>query len=251
MKNEKFKNIIIGILIIIIVLLIVLICLIYNKKSDNDNKKVDINSNNEVIEQNNKLSETEAITIGKSLYDKATEIYEVWVLRPYCGFNNEEIYKQPMTNFGINEFIQQYDSGMKNLDELKDYLAQYLSDTIINEKIKENAITDLSKVEQYSNYVETDGKLYCRANTGKGWLNNSYLNEYKMEVQSITENKIIYNIKSTYINSNLYVDNPNSECSIENSNKCSDSDKEYKDTKFIVEKNSNNKWIISEYTLHE
>lgn len=248
-KNNK-KDIVIVLLLIIIICLVGVIYLGYSGKF-NSSKVEGKKSDSEVTPEAEKMNTEEALQMGKSLYDKVTEIYEVWMLKPYCGFSSEEISKKSMTNFGVNEYIAFYDSGMKNIDELKLYLQQWLSSDIVNQKVNEVAVTDLSKIEQYTDYVEKDEKLYCRNNVGHGLINNSYLNEYKMDVKFITEDKISYNIKSTYIASDLYINHPNSECSVDTPSKCSDSDKEYKDTEFIIEKNSDDKWIVSNYIFHE
>lgn len=124
------------------------------------------------------------------------------------------------------------------------------NDDVNNNKIIEN---DSGKEENISNdkALSMWKYFYYRSHSGKEWLNNSYLNYYKMKVKSIFGDLIVYNVKSVYISSDLYVNNPNSECSVSNSSKCTDRDKEYKDTEFIIENNNDNNWVVSDFVLHE
>lgn len=207
-------------------------------------------SNNEQPNSVIKLTEAEALSKGKELYDKATEIYETWALVPYCGFTYQEVTEQKEENFGYD--VRYYDSGMKNLEELKQHLSQWLSEEIIKEKITETAITDVSllKEQKYSftNYIEKDGKLYCRAHTGKGWL-TYYLNEYDLSVEKIDNNTIVYSVKSAYAN---YKAQENySKCLSGNIKDCKEDEIEYKDTTFVIEKNESNNWVVLKYQLHD
>ena len=88
--SEKGKDILIGILLTIIIGLIVLIILI-TTNTISFGSKVEANQNENNITEPTKLSKSEAITIGKELYDKMTEIKETDILYPYCGINKSEI----------------------------------------------------------------------------------------------------------------------------------------------------------------
>ncbi len=273
MRNEKSKNIIIALLGIIIVILITLIVLLangtisFNKKTA-DNTQLDKNT----PEKNNTiLTEAEANSIGKELYDKATEIYSVWVLYPYCGYNlladksNLKIEKLGDSGMGNGSY---YQTNFTNLEELKKYLLQYLSKEIVEEKIVAeyqrngetyyNYVTELSLLSSndfhygYVDYVLKDNKLYCRLESGKGWLNDRYLGEYSLKTKTIEENKIEFTVTSTYISEETYqkIINNTTECNILNTDKCTNNDKVYKDTDFVIEKIDNN-WVVTSYTLHE
>ena len=61
---------------------------------------------------------------------------------------------------------------------------------------------------------------------------------------------INHNIKSKYISEQL-MSTVGSSCNQGNINACSENDFEYKDTKFVIEKNNDGKWIVSSYVLHE
>lgn len=260
MNKDKFKNIIIVLLLIIIILLVIVIGFSYatlnNIKTDSSDDKT---NNEEVIDD--KLSKDEALKVGKELYDKATDIYETWVLFPYCGFTYQEFINKDMVEYsdaamGNGKY---YDSGFKNLEELKEYLAKYLSSDIINNKITKDAVIDLSLLGTsdyaYTDYIVDSGKLYCRSFAGKGWVNR-YLGEYDIDVNTIEENKITYIIKSTYVTEAAQASNSecwnsvNSGTNELNTDKCLENELEYKDTTFIIEKNNDN-WIVSEYTLHD
>lgn len=256
MEKNKFKNVLIGMLVVIIVLLLAVIYLVYTGKIGNTAVNDTDNSvnNNDIVTSDNKLSDEEAMNVGQELYDKATEIYEVWVLRPYCGVSSSEIQNQVMVEFddaamGKGDY---YDSGFASLEALKSELRKYLSDDIINSKITSEAITDTSLLKniEYNDYVLQNGKLYCRAFTGKGFMSR-YLGKYDMEVSNLEENKITYTIKSTYVTEEAQASG--SECwnSINSgNNNCADNELEYKSTTFTIEKNNDN-WVVTSYTLHD
>lgn len=241
--NDK-KNLVIIALVIIIILLCTLLFMTYNEKV---HTKDNVNNNSSDVATEKKLSMEDAINVGTTLYDKATEIYEVWVLRPYCGYSNKDIYNNKMVDFGISSLMY-YETDYDNLDGLKDYLKEYLSSDIVEEKVGDGYITDTSTIRtdddsMYTNYIVQNGKLYCRAHTGKGFF-SSYVNSYDITVDSIEEDTITYNIKSAY-------GKDNTKCSESNNiSDCSEEDLEYKDTKFVIKKVNDN-FVVSDYTLHE
>ena len=265
MKDENMKGKMKNILLIVLILIVVVLIILFVTGIISFNKVVNNNSNGK--ENNIILSETDAIEIGEELYDKVTEIYSVWVLRPYCGYDvnsdTTNLKKETFGNSGNGNSLY-YESQFTSLDELKNYLSEYLSDKIINDNVKEiyqlngetyyKYVTDISLLSSsdphysYVDYVLKDNKLYCRLEVGKGWLNNKYLNEYSLKVSDITEDKVVFTVTSTYINDETL--NSESTCNFENPNNCSESDKEYKDTEFVIEKVDNN-WIVTSYILHE
>ena len=141
MKN-KSTIILVIILVIILASLSILFAtgiLNFSNKTDNDSNLNNNNSNNE--QNTNILSENEAIEIGKKLYDKTTEIYSVWVLFPYCGYDiTSDTIDLNIENLGNydNGNSEYYESEFTSLDELRDYLKNYLSEDIINDNVKES-----------------------------------------------------------------------------------------------------------------
>lgn len=265
MKNDRNKNIIIVLLVVIIIILITLVVLFANgtisfnsKKANNTQAGTNTTEKNDTI-----LTESEAGSIGKKLYDKATEIYSVWQLRPYCGYNllSEYEYSNLKVEDLGDEYDRYYQTDFTSLEDLKNYLKQYLSKEIVEKTVEEsyqrngetyyNYVTDLSLLSSKDNhysivdYVLKNNKLYCRLTTHKGWLNDTYLEEYSLKPTTIEENKIVFTVTSTYIS-----ENSATECNKENADKCTNDDKVYKDTNFVIEKIDDN-WVVTDYTLHE
>ncbi len=205
-------------------------------------------SGNSVTEENDTISEQEAITKGKELYDKATKVYETWQLLPYCG---ERVTNEKTVNFKSGSTM--YESNYKNLEELKNYLSTFLSEEIINSHIKETAITDETILDtpgkEYTNYLVKDGKLYCRSNSGKGWLSR-YLDNYEIKVNTIKDDIIIYDVKLANV-SEYTATQTNSKCTYDSKiSDCKENEIEYVDTKFIIKKINDN-WVVTDYTLHD
>ena len=107
MKNNNGK--IIGGLIVIIIILSVFCILFATNTLELNSIKVkgdDKSKQNNLVENKDKqtelevVSDTEALTLGKDLYDKATEVYSTWVLTPYCGYGSNELYNQEGVNIG-------------------------------------------------------------------------------------------------------------------------------------------------------
>lgn len=264
MKENNNKNMIILLMGVIIIILLVLgtlfatnVITFTNKASTNNQETT--NQNIEQESPSNTLTNEEIISIGKKLYDKATEVYETEMLYPYCGFFYKEMANRPQKKYddiatGTGIY---YDSGFKNLDELKEYLKKYFSKDLVDNKIvTDYAIEDLSLLGKegyaYTNYIIDDGKLYCRSFAGKGWMNAIYLYEYDMIITNIEETKITFTIQSKYISDETYqkIMNNQTECNVDNKDKCSDNDITIKDSTFIIEK-SNDNWVVSNFTLHE
>ena len=270
MKEDKSKNIIIGVLVVMVIILSGVIIYMYMTKDD---VIINLNDNEEQVDNDNgsevkKLTEDEAIVIGKELYDKATKIYETWVVLPYCGYdlqdiNSQSVKSELLGNYGMGNGYY-YKSNFSSYDDLVTYLGNWLSEDIINEKVVKSYewnnetyykyVEDLSLIfgtdshYSYVDYVLKDGALYCRLDTGKGWV-PLYLGIYDITVDGIEENKIIYNIKSTYITQESF-SSGSSNCTSGNVNNCTSDQLEYEDTKFIIEKNDSGNWIVTDYTLH-
>lgn len=252
MDNNKKKNgVIVGLLLGIVIMLVVFVALFATNTISFTSKTNTNESGTTNTEENNTLSNDEAISIGKELYAKAIEMQHVYGLIPYCGYSMDEVLNKKKTNFGIeNHGIEYYETDYNSLESLKESLAKYFSSSIIDKLVKDETtnnevITDIAKIKEneLANYVIYDNKLYCRGHARKGNV-NFYLNEYDITIDSIEQNKIIYNVKSAYVK-----DGPNNTRCIEASyNNCKEEDKEYKNTKFVIEQINDN-WIISEYTM--
>lgn len=246
MKKNNFLIGVIGILILIIIFLIAFII----------NDKVLSNKEDNNV---NLLTNEEAIELGKKLYDKVTEIYEVSLLTPYCGKSKDVVISENdieilgNSAYGNGNYFR---TTFSSLDDLKKYLTSWLSDDLINNLVVKTKnvndkkyykyVEDLSLLnseeEQYSyvDYVLKDNTLYCRLDTGKDYF-TQYDDEYKIKVSNILEDRIEYIITSTYIKTS-----DNISTSLDNEVK-----KEYKDTTFIIEKNTSGNFVVVNYTLHD
>lgn len=263
MENQTNNKGIITLLIAIIIILSGLCVLFATDTISFKSNEIDNNDNSD---NNSKLlSNKEAVVEGKRLYDKATEIYETWYLIPYCGVVRNKAYEDQNKieklgdgSYGNGSY---YKSNFTSLDDLKNHLKQWLSEDIINEKVVKSYewngethykyVEDLSLLSKkdghygYVDYVLKDNTLYCRLDIGKGWL-TLYQNKYDIKVDKIEENKITYTITSTYgkQDSGCYL-------GMLNSKTCEEKDLEYKNTTFVIERNTTGKFVVSEYTLHD
>lgn len=254
-ENSKKLKVLVIVAILLGVAVLGLSGYIVYDKVLNNNVDSEKNNNGEL------LTAEEAITEGKRLYDKATEIYSVWVLRPYCGVATSDIQNQELVKLGDSGYGNgnYYKSNFSSLDSLKDYLKQWLSGEIVNDKVRKsyewNDKTYYDYVEDtsllysgddytYVDYVLKDGSLYCRFDVGKGWL-SLYQDEYDIEVDSIENNKITYTITSTYVKNNA-------KCNLGTlgTKDCTEADYEYVDTSFVIERNSKGNFVVAEFTLH-
>ena len=143
--SEKSKDILIGVFLTVIVGLIILIILIITD-TITFSSKFETNQNENNITETTKLTESEAITIGKELYDKMTEIKGLEVLLPYCGVKGSEIRNQSMKKYNISTYgpNEYYETKYSNTDELKNDLRNYMSEAYVNEVVDIEPITDLS-----------------------------------------------------------------------------------------------------------
>ena len=94
----------------------------------------------------------------------------------------------------------------------------------------------------YTKYVIKDDNLYCGMDTGKGWV-TTYLNHYDMSVNNIEDSKVSYKVNSYYLN------DYEAECS--SINTCDESDISTKETNFVIKKEQDDIWVVSEFILHE
>lgn len=249
MNNEKRKSIIIILLLIIIAILVVLFLFNLN---GNIPFKVNGKQKDKVQEEKKLLTEEQALNIGRELYDEVTEIYLTSTLIPYCGYdyqssitNETELFTQDI--YGDLSYQK---AKFTSLEDLRNYLSNYLSQDLIGQIVTTDAITDLNDLKMYTDYIIYNDVLYCRAYTGAGYMSN-YLNDYRMSIKTLDESKITFNIKSSYAKVDA-----GHEClnSIDTWNdekaNCDSHEIEYKDTTFKIEKVNDN-WIVTDYTFHD
>lgn len=153
-RKKKKSNVGTIIMIIVIVLLSVFVYLLVTKKIDfsnknddliEDNTNIDNNENNDDDKNNKTISKEEAITISKekmpvmiSLANQKRGLYG------YCGeFDEDADY----LTVGNNTY--DLSSKFKSIDEIKNYLSDYISDDLINEYFDKDR------------YQEKGNKLYC------------------------------------------------------------------------------------------
>ncbi len=233
MKSSKMV-----VMILLIIVLSVLCTLFATGTIKLDNLKKIETKEDSFEKKDTKFSEKEAISKGTTLYDKANEIYSVWKLLPYCGYNLEDTYNQDGISLDTtNSDAKFYPSKYNSVDELKKDLSKYLSDDIIEKNVVENGDVLFYKVY--------NGKLYCRKTLGNGWF-STYLNKYDIKVLSIEKNKITYNITSYYAKDYTKC-NSSGKLSISS---CEKSNIETKETNFAIEKINNN-WVVTDFTLHD
>lgn len=246
--DSKIKNIIIILSIILVIFMLIFIFDMISAEFVSNNDLYD----DIILNENNDIEDQEVMDTGKLLYDTANEIYEVSILRPYCGFSDDKIKKMRTTDFGYGNEIKYYATNFKNMEDLKNNLKEVFVDKLIKKLIDESSlIFDESLLEKNKNYnyIIKDGKLYCRSHISRGWV-SSYLNYYVMTPKSVNSDKIIYNIRSYYVTEDGLDDLKCLNGGNLDIHKCRKDEIEFKDTKFIIEKINDN-WLVSDFTLHE
>lgn len=173
---------------------------------------------------------TNVINNVKSLIDKANDYYDNSVLKAYCG--NTIGTKTIDFNDIKGEYVK---SEYKNIEDLKNYLYSFLDKNLIKLKLE---LSDINNPKYYDNYYEIEGNLYCRNYSGQGWL-TYYTNNYDIEVTNVSGNKINVNIAYQYINEN-------SNCKLDEIEKCKNSDFVYEIGKIVIENN-----IITKMDFHK
>lgn len=152
-RKKKKSNVGTIIMIIVIVLLSLFVYLLATKRIDFNNKNDDLVEDNTNIDNNKNnndkddktISKEEAITISKekmpvmiSLANQKRGLYG------YCGeFDEDADY------LTVGDNTYDLSSKFKSIDEIKNYLSDYISDDLINEYFDKDR------------YQEKDNKLYC------------------------------------------------------------------------------------------
>lgn len=152
-RKKRKSNVGTIIMIIVIVLLSLFVYLLATKRIDFNNKNDDLVEDNTNIDNNKNnndkddktISKEEAITISKekmpvmiSLANQKRGLYG------YCGeFDEDADY------LTVGDNTYDLSSKFKSIDEIKNYLSDYISDDLINEYFDKDR------------YQEKDNKLYC------------------------------------------------------------------------------------------
>ena len=260
----------------IIILLLIVLALGFSTVLlflDNQRLKEQLNKK---IENSSLLTEEEAKEKAIELYDKATEIYEVYNYNiPYCGKTLNDLKIVDRTNFekellsnennSINEDndtkttenqykneTYYYKSKFNDIDSLKDYLSNFLIESRVNEMTKTKPLKNIELLqnETYkdSNYVLHNNKLYCRIIDIKNesrYISN-YTNEikpYDIKTIKIRTNKITFLVTSKYLKDEIK--DFNTECK-DNIDKCIRTD----DQSFSIEL-VDGSWLVSMFNIHE
>lgn len=260
-SSMRTRTIFIIVLFLIIIVLSISSVLLFQ---DNQRLKEALNKK---LEDNDLLSEEEAKKVGIELYDKATEIYEVYNLNiPYCGEGINELKVIEKTTFSdeLSELeeddekvktntISYYKSKFKNMDALKTYLGNFLIDTRVNEYTKVKPLKDLSLLTNINDnntydYILNQDRLYCRI--GDITDNSRYIKKYTNEIEpydiktvKIRNNKITFIVTSKYLSNNIT--NFDLECK-NDIDKCITT----VDQSFSIEKIEGT-WLVSMFSLHE
>ena len=152
-RKKRKSNVGTIIMIIVIVVLSLFVYLLATKRIDFNNKNDDLVEDNTNIDNNKNnndkndktISKEEAITISKekmpvmiSLANQKRGLYG------YCGeFDEDADY------LTVGDNTYDLSSKFKSIDEIKNYLSDYISDDLINEYFDKDR------------YQEKDNKLYC------------------------------------------------------------------------------------------
>ena len=191
------------------------------------------------------------INVDESTYKKVTELiskandyYDKTRLMPYCGKTTEE--KKIKFTEGNGTFEGEYwKSEFKSLEELKNYLLDFMDNSLIDTNLK---LSDYNNPKMYDNYYEIDGNLYCRGYSGKGYR-TLYTGNYNLEIANVTDSRIDVNIAYEYITEKTD-QKENNKCTTDNLSSCKNSDFEYKLGKIVINKKED-KYIINKMDFHE
>lgn len=196
MENEKKNNsgMLVGILIGIIIMLLVFVGLFatgtisFKSTTTSDNGQT--SESNETNESSNKLTESEAITIIKDLYNEDIRyIFNEKV--SYCGDKSDD-------SISSNGFTYYKSSKFHTFNELKEHLENYMTESLLNStSYNYSTVIDGNTI---TSYIEKDGNLYCNAwNKGGNVERTNYsADESTFKISNIDENSIDADIIAVY-----------------------------------------------------
>ena len=152
------------------------------------------------------LSEADAKDIGIKLYDKATEIYEVYSKGlPYCGKSLSELKNVNKTKFE-EEFAKLNESTTSTNNSKKEVKEDDEDDD--DSKEDNEKTTKIEEIEEYKNDVDYYKSKYKDMTGLKEYLSNflteTRVNEYT-KVKPVKDLKLLSN--ESYINSNYVLYN--------------------------------------------
>ena len=221
MKDIIIKNKYIIMIVIALVILLVLF-LVFKQKSIYFDEEMENNPDAlEKIEYSPKeQQENDAIELGYELYEKAINIYS---MNPYCGVSFEEIDKDKIVNHDGSKYYETLYNNKKDL--IND-----ISNTIENPSITIN------------NTYEENDRLYCKYQAPK--KSNTYINQYFLDVISQTDNKIDFQVSSSYIK-----ENHTDICTVDTPLDCLEEDLNTEKTNFVIVK-INGVWKVREFHIY-
>ena len=276
-KKLRVKNIFLTILFIFLVGSVLFSFYLFN-----ENKKLK-DELSKYVGDNVVLSKEEAIKTGTELYDRVTEMFEVYNLGlPYCGVSIKDLEKVEKTKFEkelsttdmeeteneetdetdkeeitnpdyVKNNTYYYKSRFSSVDDLRNYLVNFVDGEMIKDKLNVKEIKDISLLENVNTtgatYVIYEDSLYCKTNekieNESRYISNftSSISPYELKTIKIRKNKITFLVTSKYLKDDI-----------------KDFDKECKDDvdscitmldqNFTIEK-VNGVWIVTSFNVHE
>ena len=234
MEKEKSKNIIIVILSIVVLLLVVVLTLVFSGVINFMKTEPEpIPSGNPVPEVT--ITETEALEKVKNVVTNKT-----WMSFNCDAYINEGKTGKDSVNYvssedlGFNYEYDYYQCKFNSYDELINYYRKTLTQNYIDSYVKQNSLllakeytgTDGTK---YYNFVEKNGKMYCRSQSnGSDNNHEKYLEKSTYNVTEYNNNIIKADVKAYWLNI---------------------SDDEYIDNVKVVLRNENNIWKLDEFNI--
>lgn len=212
-----------GIFIIIACVIILVIVLIISFRPHN-NFTEEMLINEDLDEEEDldpeEKQEDEDLRLGYEYYEKALEIYSIV---PYCGIPYSKISRNRMIK---ENGVTYYKSDYSNVNDLTNKIGETLENPNIS----------------IPNTIKKNNSLYCKY--VKPVKSNTYLNEYYLEIETSAENEIIFKVFSSYLKPN------HSElCTIDTPLECTNEEKIYEQTKFVIVKN-NEEWKVREFHMY-
>lgn len=200
MENNNSSNKGVMVLLIVIIVILAVLCVLFatgtisfntTTNTTNDNQQNNNSNQNNVDENNQAMTETEAINILKDVFTNDTVQYLISHKSiTYCDKETTVIREEDLgLNYQWNGYHKCKD--FKSYEELTNYFKKYVTDDFFNNTVLKTGSVrqtiESSDGKIMYNYYEKDGNLYA-AITGKG----SNIMKYKL-----LDNDTIYKIDSS------------------------------------------------------
>ena len=235
-NNKKNNGVIIGLLIGIIIMLVAFIALFATNTISFTSKATTNESGTTNTEENNTLSNDEAISVVKNIFSNSTVQY--LLDEPKITYCNTETKIYSEEELGIEYKWNGYQkcTDYKSYEELSNYFKSFFTEEYYNNTIsKYNYVKQSNKMSDGSisyNYYEKDGSLYA-AITGKGsdvLKDNFQENKSTCEINELSENSITATINAIWF---------------------SGIEGDYSEKVKMTLKKNNDKWLIDSYQKEE